>query len=39
MPKTSKRVGKMKTQSLMNIISISLKIWKIELLSFSIRLF
>ncbi len=29
----------MKTQSLMNIISISLKIWKIELLSFSIRLF
>nr|DAG32239.1 MAG TPA: hypothetical protein [Caudoviricetes sp.]DAN10738.1 MAG TPA: hypothetical protein [Bacteriophage sp.]DAJ97030.1 MAG TPA: hypothetical protein [Caudoviricetes sp.]DAL38148.1 MAG TPA_asm: hypothetical protein [Caudoviricetes sp.]DAQ15276.1 MAG TPA: hypothetical protein [Caudoviricetes sp.] len=29
----------MKSQSLMNVLKISLKIWKIEILSFTIRLF
>lgn len=33
------RVGKMKSQSLMNVLKVSLKIWKIEILSFTIRLF
>nr|DAO92899.1 MAG TPA: hypothetical protein [Caudoviricetes sp.]DAZ34628.1 MAG TPA: hypothetical protein [Caudoviricetes sp.] len=29
----------MKSQSLMNVLKISFKIWKIEILSFTIRLF
>nr|DAG42205.1 MAG TPA: L-lysine 4-hydroxylase [Caudoviricetes sp.]DAI86719.1 MAG TPA: L-lysine 4-hydroxylase [Caudoviricetes sp.] len=29
----------MKSQSIMNVLKISLKIWKIEILSFTIRLF
>lgn len=29
----------MKTQSFMNILKISLKIWNVEILSFTIRIF
>ena len=32
-------IEKMKSQSLMNVLKISLKIWKIELLNFTIKLF
>ena len=33
------KIEKMKSQSLMNVLKVSLKIWKIELLNFTIKLF
>lgn len=38
-PKTLKRVGKNENPSFMNILKTSLKIWKIEILTFTIRIF